>query len=184
MEQLFGDDSGKMIVTCMSFGYKYGIPAETDLLFDVRCLPNPFYVPELREHTGLEQAVQEYVLAGETSQGLVQRLDSLLDYLLPLYLAEGKCSLVIGFGCTRWPAPVGDLCRAVPGASGPEGIPGLGEPPGCEPQPLKGGELPWRLPVKCGPRFWKISPSARNSEGRRDMACCSVPSILTPGRSR
>lgn len=100
VEQLFGDDSGKMIVTCMSFGYKYGIPAETDLFFDVRCLPNPFYVPELREHTGLEQAVQEYVLAGETSQGLVQRLDSLLDYLLPLYLAEGKCSLVIGFGCT------------------------------------------------------------------------------------
>ena len=100
VEQLFGDDSGKMVVTCMSFGYKYGIPSETDLLFDVRCLPNPFYIPELREHTGLELEVQDYVLAGEVSQGLVQRLDGLLEYLLPLYLAEGKCSLVIGFGCT------------------------------------------------------------------------------------
>ena len=84
----------------LSFGYKYGIPPETDLLFDVRCLPNPFYIPELREHTGLEPEVQDYVLAGEVSQGLVQRLDGLLEYLLPLYLAEGKCSLVIGFGCT------------------------------------------------------------------------------------
>lgn len=53
-----------MVVTCMSFGYKYGIPPETDLLFDVRCLPNPFYIPELREHTGLEPEVQDYVLAG------------------------------------------------------------------------------------------------------------------------
>ena len=100
IEQLFGDENGKMIVTCMSFGYKYGIPAETDLLFDVRCLPNPFYVPELKGHTGLEKEVQDYVLAGESSQGLIRRLDDLLDYLLPLYIAEGKCSLVIGFGCT------------------------------------------------------------------------------------
>lgn len=142
VEQLFGDDSGKMIVTCMSFGYKYGIPAETDLLFDVRCLPNPFYVPELREHTRPGTGSPEYVLAGETSQGLVQRLDSLLDYLLPLYLAEGKCSLVIGFGCT------GGRHRSVTFAElfrerlARKGYRGLGEPPGREPQPLKGGELP------------------------------------------
>ncbi len=100
VEQLFGDENGKMVITCMSFGYKYGVPAETDLLFDVRCLPNPFYVPELRPKTGLSADVRDYVLATPEAKGLAARLDSLLDYLLPLYIAEGKCSLVIGFGCT------------------------------------------------------------------------------------
>ena len=100
IEGLFGEENGKLVVTCMSFGYKYGAPAEADLLFDVRCLPNPFYIPNLREKTGLEQEVRQYVLAAPQAQGLVQRLESLLDYLLPLYLAEGKCRLIVGFGCT------------------------------------------------------------------------------------
>ncbi len=100
VEQLFGEESGKLTITCMSFGYKYGIPAETDLLFDLRCVPNPFYVPELRPKTGLYAEVRDYVLATPEAQGLAARLDGLLDYLLPLYIAEGKCSLVIGFGCT------------------------------------------------------------------------------------
>lgn len=102
IEALFGceEEGGKLTITCMSFGYKYGIPAEVDLVFDVRCLPNPFYVPALKEHTGLEKAVQDYVLHTPQAQGMLERLQQLISYLLPLYIQEGKCNLVIGFGCT------------------------------------------------------------------------------------
>ena len=100
VEQLFGDDSGKMIVTCMSFGYKYGIPAETDLLFDVRCLPNPFYVPELKHKTGLDQEVVDYVMASTDSQELLRRYEHMLEFALPLYVKEGKSQLMIAVGCT------------------------------------------------------------------------------------
>ena len=100
MEGLFGEENGKFIITCMSFGYKYGVPAEADLLFDVRCLPNPFYIPELKHQTGLDPAVREYVIGCEPTRELIKRLEELLDFLLPLYIHEGKCGLVIGFGCT------------------------------------------------------------------------------------
>ena len=145
VEQLFGDDSGKMVVTCMSFGYKYGIPPETDLLFDVRCLPNPFYIPELREHTGLEPEVQDYVLAGEVSQGLVQRLDGVPA---PALSGGGKVQPGDRFWLHRRPAPVGDLRRAVPEAAGTEGLPRFGKPSGCESESLKGEDGEWHLPVK------------------------------------
>lgn len=87
-------------VHCISFGFKYGIPNDSDLLFDVRCLPNPFYVSELKEHTGLEAPVKDYVLKWEEAQGLEAKLCDLMDYLIPLYNKEGKSQLVISVGCT------------------------------------------------------------------------------------
>ena len=84
----------------MSFGFKYGIPTEADLVFDVRCLPNPFYIEELKHLTGLDEPVYSYVMKWEQTKGVVQRLISLIDYMLPLYCDEGKSQLVIAIGCT------------------------------------------------------------------------------------
>ena len=95
-----GDASLGMTVTCLSFGFKYGLPSEADLVFDVRCLPNPFYIPELKRHTGLEACVYDYVMQFEQSQGFAQRMLSLVDFSLPLYHQEGKSQLVIAAGCT------------------------------------------------------------------------------------
>ena len=89
-----------LTVTCMSFGFKYGAPSEADLVFDVRCLPNPFYIEALKHKTGLDEDVREYVLKWEQTQGLVKRVFDLVDYTLPLYIEEGKSQLVIAFGCT------------------------------------------------------------------------------------
>ena len=98
---LFAENAGdSLIVTCMSFGFKYGIPLEADLLFDVRCLPNPFYVKDLKHLTGLDEAVREYVLKFDETQQYIERLLSLLDYSVPRYRAEGKSELVIAIGCT------------------------------------------------------------------------------------
>lgn len=98
---LFLDNpNDSMVVKVMSFGYKYGISREADLVFDVRCLPNPFYIPHLKYHTGLESCVSDYVLSFEQSRELVKRLEDLLDFLIPLYVHEGKSQLVIAFGCT------------------------------------------------------------------------------------
>ena len=95
-----GDSSLGFTVTCMSFGFKYGIPAEADLVFDVRCLPNPFYIPELKEHTGMEACVFDYVMSFESSIGFAGRMADLVDFSLPLYQKEGKSQLVIAVGCT------------------------------------------------------------------------------------
>ncbi|HJD24339.1 MAG TPA: RNase adapter RapZ [Firmicutes bacterium] len=95
-----GDHTQAMLVQCMSFGFKYGYPAEADLMFDVRCLPNPFYEPELKHKTGLDADVRDYVRENDATRGFEQRLYSLVDYLLPLYADEGKSQLVIAIGCT------------------------------------------------------------------------------------
>ncbi|MEG1427469.1 MAG: RNase adapter RapZ [Oscillospiraceae bacterium] len=89
-----------MMVHCVSFGFKHGIPLESDLLFDVRCLPNPFYVDELRNLTGLDRSVCDFIFEKEESIGFRDRLAELIDFLLPLYLREGKSQLVISIGCT------------------------------------------------------------------------------------
>lgn len=96
------DDSidSSLNVHCMSFGFKYGMPTDCDLMFDVRCLPNPFYIPELKEHTGLEDSVCDYVMKFSESRELLKKLCDMLDFLIPLYIKEGKRQLVIGFGCT------------------------------------------------------------------------------------
>ena len=84
----------------MSFGFKYGYPAEADLVMDVRCLPNPFYVDELKHQTGLDQPVRAFVLDRDETRGFQKRLYDLIDYLIPLYCNEGKSQLVIAIGCT------------------------------------------------------------------------------------
>lgn len=92
--------SDRMIISCMSFGFKYGVPGEADLVFDVRCLPNPFYVPELKQKTGLDKEVRNYVMNSEESCALEKKIREMVDFLLPLYIKEGKSRLVIAFGCT------------------------------------------------------------------------------------
>ena len=99
--EMFLDNPGNALkVHCVSFGFKYGIPNDSDLMFDVRCLPNPFYVEELKQHTGLEGPVRDYVLKWDEARGLEAKLCDLLDYLIPLYRKEGKSQLVISVGCT------------------------------------------------------------------------------------
>lgn len=102
LEVMFASDPSRshMYVTVLSFGFKYGIPADADLVFDVRFLPNPYYVEELRFHTGMEKEVQDYVMQGGTGQEFVQKLMGLLEFLMPRYEQEGKNQLVIAVGCT------------------------------------------------------------------------------------
>lgn len=92
--------SDSLLVTCISFGFKYGIPPEADLVFDVRCLPNPFYVKELKSMTGLDEAVRDYILGFEVTGKFMEKLYTYIDFTLPLYRQEGKSELVIGVGCT------------------------------------------------------------------------------------
>lgn len=95
-----GDSRKSIIVHSMSFGFKYGIPNEADLVFDVRCLPNPFYIDELKHKTGLDNDVYEYVMKWEQAQIFKDKLFDLIDTLLPMYIDEGKSQLVIAIGCT------------------------------------------------------------------------------------
>ncbi len=99
-ELIMRSAQGSMHVRCQSFGYKYGLPNDADLVFDVRCLPNPFYVPELKALTGLDKPVYDYVIKWDEAKQLASKLFDLLDFLLPLYSAEGKSQLVIAVGCT------------------------------------------------------------------------------------
>lgn len=95
-----GTGQSSMSLTVMSFGFKYGLPKEADIVFDVRCLPNPYYVPELKEKTGLDQEVVDYVMQSADSQALLIQLQALLKLSLPLYVKEGKSQLTIAVGCT------------------------------------------------------------------------------------
>ena len=89
-----------MRILCKSFGFKYGIDADADNVFDVRCLPNPYYVEELKEKTGLDSAVSEYVMDSADSRAFAQSVISFCNFSIPLYIKEGKSQLVISFGCT------------------------------------------------------------------------------------
>lgn len=101
VQKLFLDSEEKGItIACMSFGFKYGILTEADLVFDVRCLPNPYYVDELRAKTGLDESVRNYVMNSEESKELYKRIINYVDYALPLYEKEGKSQITIGMGCT------------------------------------------------------------------------------------
>ena len=93
-----GVDTMRLIF--LSFGFKFGTPQEADIVFDVRCLPNPFYIPELKTKTGMDREVYDYVMQFEESRELLRRLENLLEYALPLYVKEGKSQLTIGIGCT------------------------------------------------------------------------------------
>ncbi len=92
--------ANEMSVTVTSFGFKYGLPLEADLVFDVRFLPNPFYVAELRPQTGLDQGVADYVFANPAARELMDHLRSMMSFLLPHFVEEGKSALVIAVGCT------------------------------------------------------------------------------------
>ena len=100
--QLFAGDGKKreLNITVMSFGFKHGIPLEADLVFDARFLPNPYYVDELRPLCGLDLPVAEFVFSYQQTRTFMQKLEDLVDFLLPLYLEEGKLSLTIAIGCT------------------------------------------------------------------------------------
>jgi len=95
-----GTISYNLNITIMSFGYKYGLPQESDLVFDVRFLPNPFYIEELKDNTGNDKNVQDYVMSFKTTSVFLKKLMDMLKFLLPLYIKEGKSNLVISIGCT------------------------------------------------------------------------------------
>ena len=95
-----GENKSGLVVNCESFGFKYGSPSESDLIFDVRCFPNPFYVDELKFLTGLDAPVRDYVFSSPMTQGFVTKLFDMIDYLLPLYSEEGKSQLTVCIGCT------------------------------------------------------------------------------------
>ena len=95
-----GEQSDGLIVTVTSFGYRYGIPTQADIVLDVRFLPNPYFVPELRPHPGTSPQVSQWVLAHEVSVDFLARARDLLTFLLPRYRAEGKAYLTVALGCT------------------------------------------------------------------------------------
>lgn len=99
---LFTEKGGTdaFLIRVISFGFKYGIPIESDLLFDVRFLPNPYYEAELKNHTGMEKEVRDYVFRGGYADEFMKRLRALIDFLIPHYIEEGKPTLTISMGCT------------------------------------------------------------------------------------
>ena len=113
-----GGAKNAMRLTIMSFGFKFGLPPEADLVLDVRCLPNPFYVPELKHKTGLDQEVVDFVMGYPEAQELLRRYENFLQYALPLYVKEGKSQLTIAVGCTggkhrsiTFARKIGEFCK-------------------------------------------------------------------------
>lgn len=100
--RLFGDGgtAPAMSVNVLSFGFKYGIPMEADLVFDVRFLPNPYYITDLRPQTGLDEGVRSFVFGYQQTKDFMARLENMIGFLLPQYVEEGKTVLVIAVGCT------------------------------------------------------------------------------------
>ncbi len=102
MEKIFLEnrDFDNLMITILTFGFKYGIPEDADLVFDVRFLPNPYYVEELKRLTGNDPAIREYLLGFEQTQMFLEKLYDMIEFLLPNYRKEGKTHLVIAIGCT------------------------------------------------------------------------------------
>lgn len=100
LREMFFEHNDSFIIDVVSFGYMYGIPRDADLVFDVRCLPNPFYVAELKEKTGLDGEVYNYVMSFDVAKTFYEKLYDMILFLIPLYQKEGKSRLVIAFGCT------------------------------------------------------------------------------------
>lgn len=93
-------DYNNLIITVLSFGFKYGIPSDSDLVFDVRFIPNPYYKAELKGHTGNDQVVQDFVMKWDVSKDFIKKLDDMIEFLIPNYVLEGKNQLVVSIGCT------------------------------------------------------------------------------------
>lgn len=102
LERIFveQEDFRSLMISILSFGFKYGIPADSDLVFDVRFLPNPYYVPELRELTGRDAGIHDFVMNYEESRIFIDKLADLIQFLIPCYIEEGKNQLIISIGCT------------------------------------------------------------------------------------
>lgn len=102
LEKIFVDNKEykNIIINILSFGFKYGVPIDVDLIFDVRFMPNPYYVEELKHKTGNDQEVRDYVMNSEVSKEFLAKLFDMIKFLIPNYIAEGKNQLVIGIGCT------------------------------------------------------------------------------------
>ena len=103
INELFGSNAEpdkELSITVLSFGFKYGIPVDSDLVFDVRFIPNPFYIPELKAFSGNEAPVRDYVMKQEETIGFIERLEEMLKFLIPKYTKEGKRQLIISIGCT------------------------------------------------------------------------------------
>lgn len=94
------EEYNSLMVTVMSFGFKHGIPVDADLVFDVRFLPNPFYIDQLKKKTGNDKEVQDYVLSFPEAGGFMEKLVDMIQFLIPSYVKEGKHSLVVAVGCT------------------------------------------------------------------------------------
>lgn len=94
------EEYNSLMVTILSFGFKHGIPADADLVFDVRFLPNPFYIDELKYKTGNDKEVQDYVMGFQEAHIFIDKLTDMIEFLIPNYIKEGKYQLVIGIGCT------------------------------------------------------------------------------------
>lgn len=94
------DSRQHLEINVMAFGFKYGMPLDADLVFDVRCFPNPFYIDELKHRTGNDRDVQEYVMSFPTSVKFMEKLEDMMSFMIPLYIEEGKVSLSIAIGCT------------------------------------------------------------------------------------
>lgn len=99
-DMFLANKASGLFINCMSFGFKYGIPSEADLVFDLRCLPNPFYIDDLKHKTGLDKEVSDYVLNFEDSKEYLKKLLDFLQFSIPIYQKEGRGQLVLGIGCT------------------------------------------------------------------------------------
>ncbi|BCN32531.1 RNase adapter RapZ [Anaeromicropila herbilytica] len=95
-----GEQYNNLFITILSFGFKYGIPTDSDLVFDVRFLPNPYYIPELKPLTGNDTPVSDYVMKAEAADRFLDKLEDMLSFLIPNYITEGKNQLVVSIGCT------------------------------------------------------------------------------------
>lgn len=95
-----GEEARRLTISVSSFGFKHGVLLDADLVFDVRFIPNPYYIPELRELTGEDEQVRDYVFKWEQTEIFVEKLMDMLNFLIPYYIEEGKTQLIIGIGCT------------------------------------------------------------------------------------
>jgi Predicted P-loop-containing kinase len=95
-----GQVETQLIITVLSFGFKYGIPVDSDLAFDVRFLPNPYYIPELKKYSGNDKPVSDYVMSFKETRDFIDKLEDMLEFLIPNYLKEGKRQLIVSIGCT------------------------------------------------------------------------------------
>ena len=101
--EIYGEEGQievELMITVLSFGFKYGIPVDSDLVFDVRFIPNPFYIPELKQFSGMDEPVKAYVLKHEVTSNFLEKLNDMFEFLIPNYVKEGKRQLIIAIGCT------------------------------------------------------------------------------------